>query len=113
MGAPEGFAKASSVLPQSMHGWGGYNAQDQVSVNGFGFQFPANIDTGGADLASVSVSGVTELHKEVSLWIQRFCSWTQLILNQPLDLSDPVQALSIARARRRSHGLSRTMPSRS
>lgn len=87
--APQGFTKASAVLPGSMLGWGGYNAPNQVSVNGLGFQFIANIDTGGSALGSVSLSGLNELHQELSSWIRRFCSWTQLILNQPLDLTDP------------------------
>src|ERR1035437_9647574 len=86
--APQGFTKASAVLPGSMLGWGGYNAPNQVSANGLGFQFIANIDTGGSALGSVSLSGLNELHQELSSWIRRFCSWTQLILNQPLDLTD-------------------------
>lgn len=87
--APQGFTKASAVLPTSMLGWGGYNAPNQVAVNGLCFEFRANLDTGGRALESVSLSGLNELHQELSSWIGRFCSWTQLILNQPLDLSDP------------------------
>jgi hypothetical protein len=87
--APEGFTKASPVLPNSMLGWGGYSAPNQASLNGLGFQFQANIDTAGRDFESLSVSGLDEIHQELSSWIRRFCRWTQLILNQPLDLSDP------------------------
>ncbi|MCT9931812.1 DUF4145 domain-containing protein [Planotetraspora sp. A-T 1434] len=95
---PLGFERASNCMPnrKSWGDWTTYSPTNpenfQVSIEALAFTITTDDWTGEmrSDFSDHIASAPDELKSELQDWVKRFCSWTQLIVNQPLDLTDPI-----------------------
>ena len=96
IGSPSGFDRVGVDRLPGSRGWGDFWGSGKTSTVAFeavGFSMATpnssqiEIDEGCLGEGYVYIDTVNEEFLE---WIRRFCQWAQIILNQPLDLSDPV-----------------------
>lgn len=92
---PAGFERIQhTMLPDG--GWGAFTAgtvpDGQVGIGALGFEFaldPAVMQVAPEEFPSSYLRGTDPLINQTRDWLRRLMRWSQVLTNQPTDLSDP------------------------
>lgn len=100
VGPPDGFDRVDPERLPDLRGWGdfwgsGETLTAEIEAVGFtliaaGSAVQIEIEKGELGNGYAYIDGVED---ELLEWIRRFGKWVQMIVNQPLDLNDPVPGL--------------------